>query len=104
MERRRASSANVNALQVDGGPGNPRHADCRANWCRRSFWKQGPVCGLRTVVEHAAGIDGEPEEGTGQAGPPSGSSSFCRDGVDISLRAFHDFAALQPGLEPCEIE
>ena len=48
---------------------------------------------MRTVVEHAAVI-----------GPPSdGSSSFCRDGVDISLRAFHDFAALQPGLEPCEI-
>jgi hypothetical protein len=23
---------------------------------------------------------------------------------DIILRTFHDFAALQPGLEPCEIE
>src|SRR5215472_2883134 len=70
MERRRASSVSVNASQVDGGPGNPRHADCRASWCRRRFWKQGPVCGLCTVVEHAAGIDGEPEEGTGQAGSP----------------------------------
>jgi hypothetical protein len=59
---------------------------------------------LRTVVEHAAGIDGEPEDGTGQAGPPSGLPSFRRDGVDISLRAFHDFAALQPGLEPCEMK
>src|SRR5262249_6695516 len=79
MERRRASSVNVNALQVDGGPGNPRHADRRASRCRRSFWKQRPVCGLRTVVEHAGVIDGEPEEGTGQAGPASGgSSSFIR--------------------------
>ena len=39
-------------------------------------------------VEHAAGLDGEPEEGTGQAGPPSGRSSSRLDPgrTQVSLR------------------
>ena len=63
MERRRASSVNVNALRVDGGP------ETRAMLTDAQAGAEGAFGNK----DHTAVIDGEPEEGTGQAGPPSSS-------------------------------
>ena len=105
MERRRGLLGERQCIAVDGGPETRAMLTAAQAGAEGAFGNKDPFAACAPFVEHAAVIDGEPQEGTGQAGPPSdGSSSFCRDGVDISLRAFHDFAALQPGLEPCEIE
>ena len=73
MERRRASSVNVNALQVDGGPETRAMLTAAQAGAEGAFGNKEPFAACAPFVKHAAVIDGEPEEGTGQAVPPSSS-------------------------------
>jgi len=40
---------NVNPLQVDECPGNPRHADRRASWCKGASGKKDPFAACAPV-------------------------------------------------------
>ena len=69
MERRASSSVNVLHCKSTEARATRAHADRRASCAEGAFGNKDPFAACAPFVEHAAVIDGEPEEGQGRPAP-----------------------------------